>query len=315
VKRLISILIPCYNAEGWVAQAIESALAQTWPEKEVVVVDDGSTDDSLEIIKRFGDRISWETGPNRGGNRARNRLLALAQGEWLQYVDADDYLLPDKVASQMEFLTAHPEIDIVFSRMIQETHSDTGVEQGVSRLPQPHDPWALLVRWDLGQTGALLWRKKAIEKVGGWKADQPCCQEHELYLRLLKAGQRFSYCPHVGAVYRQWKNGSVCTKDPKETNRRRLGIIAQAEQFLREHNELNSDRRWAISHARLELARSAWRYDKQFAIETAKALQESHSEFNPGGPGARIQYGLGYKAGFRLFGFAGAERIADWMRR
>src|SRR5436190_6918172 len=99
--------------------------------------------------------------------------------------------------------------------MIQETHSDTGIEQGTSRLPEPHDPWALLARWDLGQTGALLWRKKAIEKAGGWKPDQPCCQEHELYLRLLKAGTRFSYCPHVGTVYRQWKNGSVCTKNPE----------------------------------------------------------------------------------------------------
>ena len=65
---LVSILIPCFNAERWVAQAIESALAQTWPEKEVIVVDDGSTDDSRRIIRSFGDRVRWETGPNRGGN-------------------------------------------------------------------------------------------------------------------------------------------------------------------------------------------------------------------------------------------------------
>ena len=63
---LVSILIPCYNAERWIAQAIESALAQTWPEKEVIVVDDGSTDDSLEVIKSFDDRIRWETVPTVG---------------------------------------------------------------------------------------------------------------------------------------------------------------------------------------------------------------------------------------------------------
>src|SRR5438309_6069595 len=99
---LVSILIPCRNAERWVGQAIESALGQTWPEKEVIVVDDGSTDSSLSIIKSFGDRIRWETGPNRGGNAARNRLLELASGDWLQYLDADDYLLSDKVARQAE---------------------------------------------------------------------------------------------------------------------------------------------------------------------------------------------------------------------
>ena len=83
----VSILIPCFNAERWIAQAIESALAQTWPHKEVIVVDDGSTDGSLEVIRRFDGRVRWESGPNRGGNVARNRLLELSNGEWLQYLE------------------------------------------------------------------------------------------------------------------------------------------------------------------------------------------------------------------------------------
>lgn len=103
---LVSILIPCWNAARWVRQAIESALAQTWVSKEIIVADDGSSDGSLEIVKSFGDKIRWETGPNRGGNAARNRLTGLAKGEWLQYLDADDYLLPDKIARQMAFLAA-----------------------------------------------------------------------------------------------------------------------------------------------------------------------------------------------------------------
>ena len=81
----VSILIPCYNAARWVGQAIDSAIGQTHPDKEVIVVDDGSTDGSLEIIKSFGNRIRWESGPNRGGNAARNRLLEMARGDWLQY--------------------------------------------------------------------------------------------------------------------------------------------------------------------------------------------------------------------------------------
>ena len=80
MTKFVSILIPCYNAERWIAQAIESALAQTWSEKEIIVVDDGSTDHSLEVIRQFDGRIWWETGPNRGGNVARNRLLELARG-------------------------------------------------------------------------------------------------------------------------------------------------------------------------------------------------------------------------------------------
>ena len=100
----VSILIPCYNSERWLAQAVESALSQTYPNKEVIVVDDGSTDTSLKIIKGFGDLIHWETQKNQGGNATRNRLLELSTGQWLQYLDADDYLLPEKIGQQIEYL-------------------------------------------------------------------------------------------------------------------------------------------------------------------------------------------------------------------
>src|SRR3954470_2799092 len=125
MKTLVSILIPCYNAERWIAQAIESALAQTWPEKEVIVVNDGSTDGSLDVIKTFDGRIRWETGPNRGGNVARNRLLELAHGRWLQYLDADDYLLPKKLAHQMEVVARDSEVDVVYSPVTLEYWSET----------------------------------------------------------------------------------------------------------------------------------------------------------------------------------------------
>ncbi len=313
---LVSILIPCYNAERWIAQCIESALAQTWRDKEVIVVDDGSTDGSLAIIRSFGDRIRWETGPNRGGNVARNRLLELSFGEWIQYLDADDYLLPDKVEKHADFLSSHPGVDVVFSRYIQETHEGDEVNQAVGLMPEPRDdPWSLLVRWDLPQTGALLWRKSAILAAGGWKEDQPCCQEHELYLRMLKSGARFQYCDAVGAVYRQWSGGSVCTKDPQEVHRRRLEIVADAENCLRETQRLTEERLWAINQARLEVARLVWRYDRAKAVGIDAAIHHSQPTFEPGGPGRRIGYSMGYRLGYRLLGFRGIETLAGRLRR
>src|SRR5438270_10693715 len=145
---LVSILIPCYNAERWVAQAIESALAQTWPIKEVIVVDDGSTDGSLDVIRSFGDRIQWETGPNQGGNAARNRLLDLARGEWLQYLDADDYLLPEKVERQIEVARHRLGCDIVFGPVVCEGFENERQIKNEEQLPPPRDPWVMLA---LGQ--------------------------------------------------------------------------------------------------------------------------------------------------------------------
>src|SRR5262249_17978259 len=213
MAALVSVLIPCYNAQRWIGEAIESALGQTYEHNEVIVIDDGSTDNSLEIIKSFGDKIRWETHPNRGGNAVRNRLLESARGDWLQYLDADDYLLPEKVAKQMSFLVTRPDVDMVFGPVILEHWSQHDCRRELLAIPEPHDPWVLLASWQLPQTGAFLWRKQAILDVGGWKHDQPCCQEHERYLRLIIGGKEFAYCPSGGAVYRQWSDKTVCRKD------------------------------------------------------------------------------------------------------
>ncbi|NEO92714.1 MAG: glycosyltransferase family 2 protein, partial [Moorea sp. SIO3G5] len=86
---LISIIIPCYNNQAFIKQAIESALNQTYPYTEIIVIDDGSTDGSLEIIRSFENSIKWETGSNQGAPAARNRGLELAKGEYIKFLDAD----------------------------------------------------------------------------------------------------------------------------------------------------------------------------------------------------------------------------------
>ena len=109
MSNLVSIIIPCFNSAEWISEAIESALNQTWSSVEVVVIDDGSTDNSTEIIKKFGDSISWETQPNGGGALARNRGIELATGEWVQFLDADDLLLPDAVEHKLK-LSVDPSV-------------------------------------------------------------------------------------------------------------------------------------------------------------------------------------------------------------
>jgi glycosyltransferase involved in cell wall biosynthesis len=307
----VSILIPCYNAERWVGQAIESALGQTWPDKEVVVVDDGSTDGSLGIIKAFGDRIRWESGPNRGGNAARNRLLELATGAWLQYLDADDYLLPEKVASQIAFLHGHPESDVVFGPWIMEHWSESGSRRVLLGIPEPHDPWILLVRWLLPQTGGPLWRRSAVEKAHGWDPGLPCCQEFDLYARLLMDGARFAYHPDAGAVYRQWGEHTVWKRDKGETFRRRMEITQRAEDFLRSRAELTPARLNAANQSRFEAARLIWLQDPAFAAAIMEGVRRSEPGFVPTGLAAPWHYRVAY----RTLGFEKAERLASWKRQ
>ncbi|MBK1987109.1 glycosyltransferase family 2 protein [Sphaerospermopsis aphanizomenoides BCCUSP55] len=306
----VSILIPCYNAEKWIAQAIESALNQTYSNKEVIVVDDGSTDESLAVIQSFGDSIRWQTGENRGGNVARNRLLELSTGEWLQYLDADDYLLPRKIEQQINFLDQVTSADIIYSPSIFEYWESKMVKQEIFPIPEPHDPWILLALWYLPQTGSPLWKKQAILDVGGWKADQPVCQEHNLYLRLLKAGKKFEYCHDSGSVYRQWSESTVCKKDKTLTYHHRLAITEQLESHLKLINELNNERLYAINKSRFDCARMIWLFNSSWAKSIIKKIYDSEHDFKL--PSSKVT--IFYQIIYHFLGFEAAEITAKFKR-
>ncbi|HTQ41032.1 MAG TPA: glycosyltransferase [Pirellulales bacterium] len=326
----VSILIPCFNAERWIGAAIASALDQSWSEKEVIVVDDGSTDGSLEIIHSFGDRIHCESGPNCGGNVARNRLLELASGDWLQYLDADDWLMADHVAQQMMVAQSNPRADVVYSPITMEYWPETELASESSQddrgtklkatgspkrevfpIPEPHDPWIQLIRWYLPQTGATLFRREAVVDVGQWKIDQPCCQEHELYFRLLAAGKIFTFNPCSGAVYRQWSQGTVCRRDPLQTFLRRLEVVTSVEKCLAQRDALTKLRYRAISLTRMECARSLYHLDRSQALALVQQQQLRRRILLADEPAFPPMYRLA----FHLFGFRTAEFIADAVRR
>src|SRR5579872_4463293 len=102
MKPLVSILIPAYNAQQWIGYTLESAVAQTWPHKEIIVVDDGSTDETAEVARTFASRqvAVVQTG-NQGAAAARNYALSVSQGDYVQWLDADDLLAPDKIERQL----------------------------------------------------------------------------------------------------------------------------------------------------------------------------------------------------------------------
>lgn len=102
---LVSILIPTYNAERWIRDTMLSAMNQTWPNKEIIVVDDGSRDQTLPIARQFASKeVSVVTQPNQGAAAARNHAFSICQGDYIQWLDADDLLAPNKIARQLEAL-------------------------------------------------------------------------------------------------------------------------------------------------------------------------------------------------------------------
>ena len=103
MQPLVSILIPAYNAQDWIADTIQSALLQTWPRKEIIVVDDGSKDQTRAVAEQFSSQgVQVVTQPNSGAAAARNKAFSLCHGDYIQWLDADDLLAPQKIASQMQ---------------------------------------------------------------------------------------------------------------------------------------------------------------------------------------------------------------------
>jgi len=309
----VSILIPCYNAEQWIGEAIESALAQTYPHTKVIVWDDGSTDKSPEIIASYEPQIEWHRAPNEGGAAARNRLLECASGAWVQYLDADDYLEPNKIAQQVEILgDAREEVDVLYGPNTVQHHDDEAVWRELDPIEYTEDPWAALATWDLPQTGSPLWRRRALVDVGGWKEDQPVCQEHELYLRLLMAEKNFQYTDAGGAVYRQWSEDTVCRRDQARTKRHQVEIVRRAEKFMAANNLMTPRRRTVLNNAYHSYSRMMWLFDRERATELMQHVErQTEGAFRP----SRTRVPKLYRWTYATLGFNAAEQAAALKRK
>ena len=164
--KQVSIIIPLYNTERYVQLALESALAQTYKNIEVIVIDDGSTDDGVNICRRIRDeRIRIIQQENRGLSGARNTGIRHAKGEFVAFLDADDLWLPEKVEKHIDHLEKFPEIGVSFSysKFINEYDQPLGLYQ-FSKIKNI-TPLDLLCRTPIGNGSAAVFRKKVFEDI------------------------------------------------------------------------------------------------------------------------------------------------------
>ena len=243
---LVSIIIPCFNGEDYIAEAIQSALNQTHSRIEVIVVDDGSTDNSLAAIDEFHDRIIIETGPNVGGSAARNRGVEIASGEFVQFLDADDLLSPDKVSQHLYFIS---EQDIGGTTITvsqgQAIDLETGAQLAHFRW-EDSDPLRNLMLRPL-QTSAPLHPVGSLKAVGGFTKGLSCCQEKDLHLRLALAGFEFVQFDFVGYTQRR-REGSV-SGNPTKVYR----VLSEVLMGLRREIQQHGNWRLGLRYFRRDL--------------------------------------------------------------
>jgi len=215
MKPLVSILIPAYNAEELIAYTLQSASAQTWQPKEIIVVDDGSTDRTAEVARRFASKeVAVVSTRNQGAAAARNYALQLSQGDYIQWLDADDLLSPDKIERQLGALREGDSRRILLSSPWAYFYFRTRRARFVhTSLCQDLSP----VEWLLTkmgqhlhmQTATWLTSRELTEAAGPWNAQLLSDDDGEYFCRVLLASEGTRFVPETGVFYRMGSTGRL----------------------------------------------------------------------------------------------------------
>jgi hypothetical protein len=225
MPELVSILIPAYNADRWISQSISSALAQSWERKEIIVVDDGSTDNTLKIARSFDcNKVKVVATHNGGASRARNIALAHAQGTYIQFLDADDLLGVDKLSRQLQGADpgSHSRtlLTAAWGFFFEHPHRMAFKSDSLWENLLPVD-WILRKFSDGAWMNPAVWlvSRRLVELAGPWdeRLSSSGDDDGEYMCRLVKSSKTVKFVPEARSYYRIGNLGSLGLSSKKST--------------------------------------------------------------------------------------------------
>jgi glycosyltransferase involved in cell wall biosynthesis len=225
---LVSVIIPCYKQGHFLAGAIDSILGQTYPRVEVIVVDDGSPDDTPAVAARYGDRIRYIRKENAGISAARNTGILAARGEFILFLDSDDYLRPETLARHLAAADAHP-TGTVFHGAYQFVDAAGRQFKQYESQPLVPDAFHALLTTCQFPPNALLIRRSAFANAGLFDVSLRCSEDWDMWIRLAAAGYQFVSVPDAMAVYRCYP-GSV-SRNSERVWRTGLAVLQRSRAY------------------------------------------------------------------------------------
>jgi glycosyltransferase involved in cell wall biosynthesis len=304
---LVSILIPAHNAASYLAETLRSALGQTWPHKEVIVVEDGSRDTTLEVARSFepaGVRVIGQE--NSGAAAARNRAFRESHGVYIQYLDADDLLAPDKIENQLRRLEAEPPGCVAAGRWGRFRH-----EVAEARFaPEPF--WAdlppvdwLVACWErlsMMHPGAWLVRRATVEQAGTWDESLTLNDDGEFFCRVVLTATRVCFCPGASSYYRSDLPGSLSgSRSPAAWDSALRSLRQNRARLLAREDSPRTRRALALQFQCLV-------YDAY--PDNVDVVRQAQAEVaSLGGCDLPCPGGPVFRAAARLFGWRGGRRL------
>lgn len=238
---LVSIATPTYNQAEFLAATLDSMLAQDYPNIEYIVLDDGSTDTTSEVLQRYNGRVQWQRHANIGQSRTLNKAWAKARGEYLGYLSSDDLLLPHAISTLVSALQAQPDAVVAYGDfdLIDATGRRTGAVQA------PEYDYRRMVEELICPPGpGAIFRRSVFEKIGGWNEELRKIPDFEYWLRAGLIG-RFVRVPNVLAQYRVHDESMAIRSIAPE---RSMEIVATVQAYWRGERSASSRASFASAH-------------------------------------------------------------------
>lgn len=231
MKPLVSVIIPLYNRAPLILETLGSVLEQTYRPIELIVIDDESTDNSIEIVKHFKSennsdqfRIKISKQKNSGAPTARNRGIFSSKGKYLQFLDSDDILKPSKLQEEIKVLETNRNLDIVYSKAQFFTGNGNlqeefwGIPLTSSSADYFNNSW---------QTMCPLYRRSAVETIGLWNPDLPINQDWEYCIRTITSDLNIQFIPEVHSLFRVHQFGNIGSGlDPEKVKGKELATTS-----------------------------------------------------------------------------------------
>ncbi len=305
----VSIVIPCFNARYWIRATLESVFDQRSLDLQVIVVDDGSTDGSGDLVAQWFSNVELVRMDNGGPSRARNVGTRLARGQFIQYLDADDLLAPGKLEAQVEALTTSGG-DIAYGDW-REFQSGPDMQCVLGRLVVQRierDPEIALCTDFWCPPAAYLFRRSIVDDVGGWDEQQTVVEDVRFVLQCALRGAAFVYCPGIAALYRAHTTNSQSTRDRTAFSRGCLRNATLLEDRWHQRSTLTPAQLETLLKAYGYVARASFEHDTA-TFDTAYAAMDRLR------PGYIPLHPWHLSLTSRLVGYRSAEAIAVRYRR
>jgi glycosyltransferase involved in cell wall biosynthesis len=302
---LISIVIPCYNVAHFIEKCLDSVYAQTYDEIEVILVDDGSNDDTVKCIERYLEvnhkKALLIKQENKGAAAARNRGLEETNGDYVQFLDADDWIKPSKIDAQVKIAKKAQYPDLIVGSYQVVNESGELILSKAYNLLKYDNLWSKLVATDLGNTCSNLFKAKMLQSGILWNEDLTSSQEYNLMFEILKKESEIVFDSNINTIIVRRREGSISTQNLKRSWRNYIELRKRILSWMQSHSQKVGQE---IYQSVFDSLRMAAQHDLRYA-------QMSFKEMLPNGfkPEVSAATGRAYIAIYRFFGFYLTEKI------